>query len=307
MPTGIQWTDETINPIAAFDRETGKRGWFCVHASPGCVNCYAESFNGFRGNGQSYRLPNADKVEIRLLDHILQQPEGWRRPKKIFVCSMTDLFLALHTDQMIDRVVTMMARNRRHTFQVLTKRADRLREYSTRLAAMTRQQGGVRMARSGLAGTPAERLVSDDMPGGMDWPLPNVWLGVSVENQRFADERIESLVDTPAAVRWLSVEPLIEHVILWRATSDPTLGPPARFVDWVVVGGESGPRARPFGLDWARAIVEQCREAGVAPFVKQLGRNPIGVKLKDRHGGDWDEWPQDLRVREFPRQPVRVA
>lgn len=308
MSTGIQWTDETINPIAAFDKETGKRGWFCVHASTGCVHCYAESWNAFRGNKQAYRLPNADKVEIRVLDHVLIQPERWRRPKKIFVCSMTDLFLDLHTDQMIDRVFLMMARNRRHTFQVLTKRAERMRDYSLGLAALTPHQRWLRMVRSEYGG-------QVESPYAMlDWPLPNAWLGVSVENQKYAEERIPLLQQTPAAVRWLSGEPLLESLQIPEFLPNPLWNNLASWrepaIHWIVIGGESGKGARPFHIDWARSLVKQCRTAGVAPFVKQLGADPrVGddaapLNLRDSHGGDWEEWPDDLRIREFPTADV---
>lgn len=153
--------------------------------------------------------------------------------------------------------------------------------------------------------------LTDDAPEKPRWPLPNVWLGVSVENQEAADERIPLLLQTPAAVRFLSCEPLLERVDLNRV---PRLSHPCapslngRGIGWVIVGGESGPGARPCELAWIRSIVDQCRAAGVPAFVKQLGATPIRQTEddqlwhieRDRKGGDMNEWPPDLRVREFP-------
>lgn len=328
MSTAIQWTDETWNPITADDKVTGKGGWFCAHVSPGCVNCYAETMNLWRGNGQKYRVPNAEKLNIGLRMQTLFKPLRWRRPRRVFVCSMTDLFLDEHTDEMIDRVFAVMAMADQHTFQVLTKRAERMREY----LSYEYRWADIEAACTEMVGRDeAPALAKPDAK-----PRPNVWLGVSVENQRCADERIPLLLQTPAAIRFLSVEPLLSSVILWRAKNDPTLGPAARFVDWVIIGGESGKSARPFDLAWARSVLAQCQEADVPAFVKQLGAVPImaehdwrerirlyGVvpllharnrdrvppgfvplKFTDSHGGEMDEWPADLRVREFPASAV---
>jgi protein gp37 len=157
-------------------------------------------------------------------------------------------------------------------------------------------------------------------------PLANVWLGVSVEDQARADERIPLLLQTPSAVRFISAEPLLGSVDL-RSGGDVTevgyidwlrgfdgSDPPIPRLDWVIVGGESGPGARPFHIEWARAIVTQCQAAHVPVFVKQLGADPrdphwdMGgmVTLRDRKGGDPSEWPEDLRVREFPAMAVPV-
>ena len=131
-------------------------------------------------------------------------------------------------------------------------------------------------------------------------PWPNVWLGTTVEDQQRADERLPHLVSVPAVVRFLSCEPLLERVDLTRWLPWGF----RRGIDWVIIGGESGPGARPFMLHWARDLVAQCRGAGVAPFVKQLGSRPTDsitdVHLRDSAGGDMAEWPADLRVREFP-------
>ncbi len=139
-------------------------------------------------------------------------------------------------------------------------------------------------------------------------PLPNVWLGVSVEDQKTADERIGPLIETPAAIRWISYEPGLGPVDLEQAAYKAGRLPESEGLglDWVVVGGESGPGARPFDLRWARSIIEQCRTAGTPVFMKQLGRNPIGYNgtapfpTKSKKGGEPEEWPIDIRIREFP-------
>jgi protein gp37 len=226
----------------------------------------------------------------------LGQPLRWTRPRRIFVNSMSDLFHESVPSAFIAAVFDVMARCPQHTFQILTKRHARMRA----------------LGRTAVFGE--------------HWPLPNVWLGVSVEDQRWADIRIPALLDTPAAVRFLSCEPLLGPVDLglpenhaghardvawdgwsWQCldcgTDDaevPWLVPSGPQIDWVIVGGESGPGARPMEIEWARSLVAQCTYAGVAPFVKQLGAirgRELGI---DSHGADWDGWPEDLRVREFP-------
>ena len=172
--TSIEWTDFSSNPLYVVDRETGKRGWFCEKVSPGCANCYASALNIRRGTGHAYLPANRDKVEWRLNERELEAILRRRKPARIFMCDMTDLF---HEDVpfgFIDQIWEAMRQAHQHTFQVLTKRPERMRLYLR------------------------------------DWaPLPNVWLAVSVENQRMADERIPVLLDTPAAVRFLSCEPLL--------------------------------------------------------------------------------------------------
>jgi len=212
------------------------------------------------------------------------------------------------SDAFIDRVFAVMALTPQHTFQVLTKRTERMRAY---LLALTNRLGDL----WDLTNQPTWIALP---PGRSfprypeNWPLPNVWLGVSVENQHFADERIPLLLQTPAAVRFISAEPLLGPVTLAQfhngtVSRDWVRG--GTRLDWVIVGGESGPNSRPFDLAWGRSIVHQCQAAGVACFVKQLGAQPLGdipaplprlVKLMDRKGGEIDEWPEDLRVREFP-------
>jgi protein gp37 len=148
---------------------------------------------------------------------------------------------------------------------------------------------------------------------GEAWPIRNVWLGVSAENQETADERVPLLLQTPAAVRFVSAEPLLGHINFCYVPDDKTRPEysarysPLGDLDWIIVGGESGPSARPCDVAWVRSIVEQCKEAGTACFVKQLGARPtilgLSAKTFDRKGGDMAEWPADLRVRQFPGAP----
>lgn len=287
--TKIEWTDASWNPLRA--RVGDRLGWHCEILTPGCEHCYAEALNHRVGTGDDY-LKKARRAEVFLDEKMLAAPLRWRRPRRVFVCSMSDLFGEWVSDEMIERVFGVMERCPQHTFQVLSKRAERMRSYLRKYTPM--KASGVFPGRPG--------------------PLPNVWLGVSVEDQRRADERIPSLLDTPAAVRWISAEPLLEPLTLgswqpegcyidWRRGFDGC-EPPIPRLDWVVCGGESGPGARPCDINWLRAIVAQCREAGVPCFVKQLGAHPYGsgfLALKSRKGGNPDEWPEDLRVRDYPR------
>jgi protein gp37 len=286
--TAIQWTHqegykgETWNPIAAFNIATGKRGWMCTKPSAGCKNCYAEAMNRFRGTGLTYTAGNVDKVRLDLVN--IDQPLHWRMPRVVFVCSMTDLFHERHTDDMIARIFATMAHARHHIFIVLTKRPERMRDllndpdFAVEMCKRVRESQG-----------------SPDL-SWLQWPLPNVRVGTTIENDDVANDRVIALLSTPAAVRFLSVEPMLEAIDMTPFMVDG--------LDWVIVGGESGRYARPFDVQWARDIVADCRAAGIAVFVKQLGKRPhengITLKLADSHGGNPEEWPADLRVREFP-------
>ena len=285
MPTKIEWTDETWNPIRARNLDTGRAGHFCVHVSPACEHCYAEVMQArLFGNPVRYAAQDAEKVEIFMHENALMQPLRWRRPRRIFVCSMTDLFYEGHSDELIDRVFAAMALAPQHTFQVLTKRAERMRDY--------------------IQAEPWDRINAeagtlehwDKMPT-LDVPPRHIWLGVSAEDQRRAEERIPVLLDTPAAVRFLSAEPLLGPIDLTRLELVPDsldedgelrragirvdalrnkhcesgvkrgLGP----LDQVIVGGESGHGARPMHPQWARDLRDQCEAAGTAFFFKQWG------------------------------------
>lgn len=306
--TGIAWTGSTWTPIRARNKETGKVGWHCTKPSPGCKNCYAESLNMRLGTGLRF-VPDAN-VEIFLDRKMLDAPTGWRKPRRIFVCSMTDLFGEFVPTEMLDEVFAVMTTVREHTYQVLTKRPDWLRVYQERRARIAREAG--------------LRLL----------PAPNIHYGVSVENQA-ATSRIDVLRHVPAAVRFLSVEPMLERIDLKLAHDDgdgqcsrcglewenePAHECPPGFggrIHWVIVGGESGPGARQCDVGWIRDVVAQCKVAGVACFVKQLGaqattacmRGRCGddgrcdnefLELKDRKGANPAEWPDDLRIQEFP-------
>lgn len=313
--SAIQWTKHTFN------------GWIgCERVSAGCKHCYAEvstPARTLRAGGLEVWGPAATTARKKTSPGNWRLPERWNRAAElagehtfVFASSLCDVFedhpavsgWRAELFELIERTPHLV-------WQLLTKRPENLRRF--------------------LPATWLER------------PRANVWLGTTVEDQRAADERIPELLGTPAALRFLSCEPLLGRVNLasylphafnrephcpwcetcipdtanterWRATREDHHGP---FVDWVIVGGESGPRARPFDLAWAYAIIEQCRSAGVACFVKQLGARPSGSPrartprswlpsnalgrrdewvLRDAHGGDVSEWPEDLRVREMP-------
>lgn len=286
--TGIEWTDATWNPI---------RG--CSRVSEGCRNCYAESVaNRFKGQGQPYEGLIARTGQwngnITVVDHLLDQPLRWRKPRRIFVNSMSDLFHETVPDDVIHAVFSVMAQATQHTFQILTKRPERMRDVLTL------------WDRIGITGNYFH-----------GHPLPNVWLGVSVEDQATADERIPLLLQTPAAVRWISAEPLIGPIDfsgMWVPHQNPAMHENMlEALDWVVVGGESGKGARPMQLDWARTLRDQCQSAGVPFFFKQWGEfgpnwfcdgdgkydgGPIwmdrmGKKAAGRllDGREWNEYP----------------
>lgn len=237
--TKIEWTDATWNPI------TG-----CSVVSPGCKNCYAMKLAGTRLQNHPSRAGLTVDTkngpvwtgEVRFNEQWLGQPLRWKRPRMVFVCAHADLFHEAVQDDWIDLIFSAMELSPQHTFQVLTKRPARMRDYINSRAFK-------------------------------DYPLPNVWLGVSVEDQKSADERIPLLLDTPAAVRWISAEPLLGHVDLGKYLEFYCGGGPgAAFgLDWVVAGGESGQNARPMHPDWVRNLRNQCKATGVQFLFKQWG------------------------------------
>lgn len=254
MSTGIQWTDETWNPV------TG-----CTKVSPGCDHCYAERITErFHGRGSF--------ATVTLHPERLDKPLHWRKPRRVFVNSMSDLFHKDVPDGFIARVFAVMAATPQHTYQVLTKRHGRMRSL-------------LRSAEMGeLFGQALQELV--DHRGvrlNVQYPLPNVWLGVSVEDQKRADLRIPALLETPAAVRFLSCEPLLGIVDLdscagvsalapdWIGGPSGGSGAPHPLIDWVICGGETGPAARPMHPVWARSLRDQCSAAGVPFFFKHWG------------------------------------
>ncbi len=341
----IEWTDCTWNPV---------RG--CSRVSEGCRNCYAERmaarFCGesaagcldadtsapFFGFARHTGTPDGRAAwtgRVELIPEKLDEPLHWRKPRRVFVNSMSDLFHEALPDEAIDRVFAVMALAHQHTFQVLTKRPERMLRY---LSDPLKAERWTVLSRD-LRAKWAPYL------GGWSpewWPrfATHVWLGVSVEDQKTADERIPLLLETPAAKRFVSYEPALGPVDFgvygWLTGCDACCngdrcpGPPdctrhdrascpvchgtarGTNLDQVIVGGESGPGARPCDVAWIRSVVRQCREAHTACFVKQLGAKPYDstpgdylppaelVLMKHPKGGDPSEWPEDLRVREFP-------
>lgn len=282
--TKIEWTDATWNPI---------RG--CSVVSEGCRNCYAMrhaarfSGEGLPYEGLAYRNESGAHWtgKVRLIDEHLEDPLRWKRPRKIFVNSMSDLFHESIPDEWIDRIFAVMALAPQHTFQILTKRPERMRKY---FIEHNRDWDCFRHALEFshlLYGKDHQLLPSlkdagwffntyYDDEGFKDaeleyyglLPLPNVWLGVSVEDQKTADQRIPILLNTPAAVRWISAEPLLGEIDLTNL-KDANVQRSRRRLDWVVAGGETGPR--PMHPDWVRKLRDYCAAAGSAFFFKQWG------------------------------------
>ena len=300
--TGIEWTDATWNPV------TG-----CAKVSQGCKHCYAER-EWQRMTKLVPAYAGREFTDVRTHADRLDQPLRWKRPRKVFVNSMSDLF---HQDvpfEFIDRVFAVMALSKQHVFQVLTKRPDRMREYMHRLGRSAKILDDAARTLGYTFEFAGKYMVT--------WPLPNIWLGVSVEDQAAADERIPLLLDTPAAVRWISAEPLIGSVDLTDIPNQLGVAEGQRSInalggyawecdgpdyvdtcnigaqiDWVVVGGESGPKARPMHPDWARSLRDQCQAAGVPFIFKQWGEwapgeNCGGSMRKTEATADWfaEKW-----------------
>jgi protein gp37 len=340
--TPIQYVDRSVNPVRAQNRKTGRVGHWCEKVSPGCKHCYSSAWQVFRGQGHPFEIPHRDKVEAyfdpRAMDEVLRR----KKPTRWFWCDMTDFWGAWVKDEWIDQMFAVMALTPQHTHLWPTKRPERMLAYLTTDSGKTgrphwirdaiyawhdaQEPTGYRLSNSLRKHPLAVAAELNDRLTSPRWPLPNVHLGVSVENQATADERIPLLLQTPAARRWVSYEPALGPVDF---SHDTEIGPMtwlhryqlgselAERLDWVVIGGESGPGARPFDLAWARSALRQCAAAGVAAFMKQMGSNPFdggvdcgpmnehfgarGITLRDRKGGDPAEWPEDLRVREFPK------
>ena len=298
---GIAWTDETWNPL---------RG--CSKVSAGCKHCYAETMAArFSGPGQPYEgtITNGRwNGNIRLVPEKLGEPLRWMRPRRIFVNSMSDLFHEGVPVEYIAAVFGVMAAASQHTFQVLTKRPERAVEF------FKWAEGNNHSHPEAICLHYSRAYTAAPANGAYRWPLPNVWFGVSVEDQATADARIPLMLQCPAAVRWVSYEPALGPVdfaaLGYRGhrlnAMDRTAGGRlnAVTIDWIVVGGESGSKARSFDPAWASNVIGQCRKFGAAPFVKQLGARPIlsdeEPPFVDKAAADPAEWPESLRVREWP-------
>ena len=268
MSTKIAWTDETWNVTIG-----------CTKVSDGCDNCYAiseawmrahnpnpkvsEAFAGTVAKDSDGRLDWTGR--INLLGARLDQPKHWRKPRKIFVNSMSDVFAARVPVDFVAKIWATMQDTPQHTYQILTKRPERIARVLDKVHAEL----------------------------GLTEPLPNVWIGTSIESDEFV-RRADALRQAPAAVRFISAEPLLGPL--------PSLD--VRGLDWVILGGESSKRkadARPLDLDWVREVMGRCRAADVAVFVKQLGAVWARANgAADKKGGEPEEWPADLRVQEFP-------
>lgn len=293
--TGIEWTHvpgykgETWNPV---------RG--CTKVSPGCKHCYAEAFaERWRGiPGHPYK----QGFDLRLVPEKLDEPLRASKPRAYFVNSMSDLHQGGVPHEFAAKVYEVQARTQHHIYMTLTKRADRMREFW--------HWARVKLYGDSSYGRSVQEVYNKLSQTDRGAPLPNVWLGVSVEDRKYGLPRVDILRTIPAAVRFLSIEPLLEDLGEIDLTG----------IHWVIVGGESGPGARPFDFEWARRILAQCRAAGVAFFMKQAGslaidtspvRGGFGPRNVDldrdrvytisRKGGAAEDLPAGLRVREFPK------
>lgn len=272
----IQWTDKTWNCVIG-----------CTRVSAGCEHCYAEQFaNRLEMMGRpeyaGLTRKHADGSVnwtgvVKTLPDRLEEPLRWKKPAKVFVNSMSDLFHEAVPDEFIAEVFAIMARCPQHTFQVLTKRPERMRQFCAREAHWW--------------GNIADIVRRADYGK----PLPNVWLGVSVENQAAADERIPLLLQTPAAVRFISAEPLLGPVDLVRAVNQLDWLDPASLkpggIDWCIVGAESGPNARPMDVDWVRRIRDDCVRSEAAFFLKQFAVNGRHIPTPELDGRRWLQFP----------------
>ena len=304
MGSDIEWTDETWNPLIG-----------CRRVSPGCLHCYAErqairmSGPGGKYEGIVRSTPNGPRWTgaSRLVTAELEKPLHWRKPRRIFVDSMADLFFEGHSTQDIAAVFGLMLLCGHHTFQVLTKRPERMRAFMSLATAEGCLEALLHRHDVGFMPSAFSKHVAAEMrkkglePDADHWPPPWIWLGTSVEDQATADERIPLLLETPAAVRFVSYEPALGPVEFQRERGWLAMysdahhflrGPGYTRLDWIIAGSESGPGARPAELDWFRAARDQCAAAGVSFFFKQWVGHEIGTMVeRGRDSGD----DRDLR------------
>lgn len=276
MATKISWCDETINPIIG-----------CSKTSPGCANCYAEPMaRRLAAMGKAgYGGVITGKLwsgKTAFVGSALNKPYGWKSPRSVFIGSMGDCFHESVPFNWIERVLGMVASNPQHIFIMLTKRAQRMQEFFLN----TDMAGQLACLYQLAVGTDPETCQKDN------WPLPNLVLGVTAENQQTANERIFTLLHTPAAKRFVSIEPMLSEVDLYRggwSFLNPLVPPPGNKTGWkrgldgVIVGGESGSKARVLNPKWARLLRDQCASANVPFMFKQWGDNVL-----QEHGRPWE-------------------
>ncbi len=307
MSGGIEWCDRSDwNPI---------RG--CSRVDQGCVNCYAEAIAarfsgpGLWGYGFAYKSRGGPRWtgQVELVEDRLTRPLAWsKKPARVFVNSASDLFHEKVRFVWLDAILAVMSFCPHLDFLVLTKRPEIAREYLLRRGLWRR----VEVQARGLYRRVTGAEMADDQTLA---PLQNFWLGTSVSDQESADIRIPELLHCPAALRFVSYEPALgpvdftDWLVPGLCDARSAVCQPRPPLDWIIIGGESGPGARPNYLKWTRDAIEQCHGAGVPVFVKQLGANAHDggrLKTQDRKGEDPSEWPADLRVREHPRDRAQA-
>jgi protein gp37 len=285
----IEWTDHTFNPWEG-----------CTKVSPGCANCYAETLVDKRygrakwGKGNPRRRTSATNWKQPLKWNREATPVGeavsFPRPR-VFCASLADWLDDEVPIEWLADLLQLICDTPNLDWLLLTKRPENWEPRLFEIYDDDHAQYGARP------------WIGDWLDGNAP---SNVWIGTSVEDQTRANERVPELLKIPARIHFLSCEPLLGRIHLSTAAffSDKSF---RRGIHWVIIGGESGPNARPCHIEWIADLIQQCRLAGVAPFVKQLGSNVARwpAKLQDRKGGNWNEWPQDLRIREFPDSAIR--
>ncbi|WP_100904485.1 DUF5131 family protein [Nostoc flagelliforme] len=303
MSTNIEWTDETWNIIVG-----------CSRISSGCQQCYAATA---AKSPRLQQFPQYQAVSIwdgtvQFVESQLIKPLHWKKPKNIFVCSMADLFHENVPFEWIDQVMAVIALCPQHTFQVLTKRPERALEYFSQQSLWVKWYEAAQNFLWDAIGEKFGELINlQQYFIGQPFPLPNVWLGASTENQQMANKRIPILLQIPCSVRFLSCEPLLEDIDLRQGGAIQKLISDSyewelvnEDIQWIVVGGESGPNSRPCHIEWLESIVQQCQQSNTKVFVKQLGANAIfggqQFKTRNKKGGDIEEFPEYLKVRELP-------
>jgi len=262
----IDWTDSVWNVV------TG-----CTPAGPGCKNCWAKNFAPRLAGRFGYpEKPHQFDVTLHL--NKIGESKKWKKPRKIFACSMGDLFHAKVPDWFLYRVFDAMIETPRHTYQVLTKRIERVGQFWKQYSAYRVYDHKVRGA-----GRKRDQV--------LEWP-EHIWIGTSTENQAMADKRIPILLSIPAAIHFVSVEPMLEEIDIAQAQYDCGYFGDRFDIDWIVCGCESGPGRRPFDIEWARALKSQCIESKTPFFFKQMQVGNKVVKMPELDGQVWAQFPE---------------